>query len=101
MIIRNLEEIKNPALHDAILITTLTDNNNKYSFVRVYVDPRKECAVEFKGHMSEDDIKLFFFNMNPNVTSDSSPKDEKIEYNLDYSYRDDLTEIYTRDGWKY
>lgn len=101
MILHKLEEIKNASLHDAILITTLTDNGDKYSLVDVYIDPNKECAIEFKGHMSEKDIKLFFFNMNPNITSESSPKNERAEYNLDYSYRNDVTEIYTREGWKY
>ena len=58
--------------------------------IKVYIDPDKECAVEFKGHMSEEDIKLFFFNMNPNITG-----------GIDYTYRENSTEIYTRDGWKY
>jgi len=69
--------------------------------IKVYIDPDKECAVEFKGHMSEEDIKLFFFNMNPNITSKSSSKDEKVTGGIDYTYRENSTEIYTRDGWKY
>lgn len=101
MILRKLDKIKNPILHGAILITTLTDKGTKYSLVKVYIDPNKECAIEFKGHMNEEDIKLFFFNMNPNVTSESSPKNERTEYNLNYCYNGDTTEIYTRDGWKY
>lgn len=98
MLIRKLEEVENNTLHDAIFLTTLS---NKYSFKEVYVDPNDECCVEFKGRLTEEDIKLFFFNMNPNVTSNSSPKDEKIEYEADYSYQDDVTRIYTKDGWKY
>lgn len=98
MLIRNLEEVENNILHDAIFIITLS---NKYTFKSVYVDKYDECCVEFKGRLTEEDIKLFFFNMNPNVTSESSPKDEKVEYDIDYSYKDDVTRIYTRDGWKY
>lgn len=98
MFIHNLEKIKNNILHDAIFLTTLS---NKYSFKSVYVDKNDECCVEFKGHLTKEDIKLFFFNMNPNVTSESSPKNEKVEYDIDYSYENDITRIYTRDGWKY
>lgn len=98
MLIFNLEEIENNILHDAIFLIALS---NKYSFKKVYIDKNDECCIEFKGRLTEEDIKLFFFNMNSNVTSESSPKDEKVEYNIDYSYKDDVTRIYTRDGWKY
>ena len=50
-IIRRLKEVKNSKLHDAILLTTLVDNN-KYKFIKVYVTPDKECAIYFKGRLS-------------------------------------------------
>lgn len=98
MIIRKLENIENSVLHDAVLINILS---GKYSFIKIYVDPNKECAITFTNHMNEEDIKLFFFNINPNVTSTSSPNHEKIELEVDYSYDEDSTTIYTRPNWKY
>lgn len=98
MTIHKLDEIKNKTLHDAILITSI-----KYTFVKVYIDPNNECAISFKSKMSEEDIKLFFFNINPYVTSESSPKDEIIKDEIDYYYNSDTntTYIYTKDEWKY
>ena len=46
-IIRELKKVENNKLHDAILLTTLVDNN-KYKFNKLYVDPDKECAIYFK-----------------------------------------------------
>lgn len=98
MIIRDLNNVENAMLHDAILIASYT-----YNFNRVYVDPNKECAIIFSGKMSEKDIQNFFFNMNENITCDSCIKDEKVEEGYDYQYdsKNDVTEIYTRNGWKY
>lgn len=100
-IIRELESITNNKLHDAILLTTLVDNN-KYSFIKLYIDPYNECAVYFKGHLSHRDIQSFFFNLRENLTSNSKVEDEAILAYQDYEYNDDgTTAIYTRDGWKY
>ena len=101
-IIRRLKEVKNSKLHDAILLTTLVDNN-KYKFIKVYVDPNKECAIYFKGHLSYRDIQAFFFNLRDNITSSSKIEDEKIKVlrEFEYNYDNNTTAIYTKDGWKY
>ena len=101
-IIRELESITNNKLHDTILLTTLVDNN-KYTFIEIYVDPRSECAIYFKGILSLKDIQSFFFNLRDDITSSSKIEDEEIESFKDYEYNYDnnTTAIYTRDGWKY
>ena len=101
-IIRNLDKVENNKLHDAILLTTLVDNN-KYKFDKLYVDPNKECAVYFKGLLSYKDIQAFFFNLRDNITSSSRIKDENIKAlrEFEYNYDNNTTASYTRDGWKY
>ena len=101
-IIRELNKVENALLHDAILLTTLVDNN-KYKFIKVYIDPNKECAIYFKGLLSHRDIQAFFFNLRDNITSSSRIENESIEAFKDYEYNydDNTTAIYTRDGWKY
>ena len=100
-IIRRLKEVKNSKLHDAILLTTLVDNN-KYKFIKVYVDPNKECAIYFKGLLSYKDMQAFFFNLREDITSSSRIEDEIAMAFKDYEYGEDYTTvIYTRDGWKY
>lgn len=98
-IIRELNKVENSKLHDAILLTTLVDNN-KYKFDKLYVDPNKECAVYFKGLLSYKDIQAFFFNLRDDITSSSRIEDELVTEG-DYEYSDGTTAIYTRDGWKY
>ena len=100
-IIRELNKIENSRLHDAILLTTLVDNN-KYKFDKLYVDPNRECAVYFKGLLSYKDMQAFFFNLREDITSSSRIKDEIVMAFKDYEYgEDNTTVIYTRDGWKY
>ena len=101
-IIRELNKVENASLHDAILLTTLVDNN-KYKFDKLYVDPNRECAVYFKGLLSHRDIQSFFFNLRNNITSSSKIEDEKIKAlrEFEYDYDNTTTAIYTRDGWKY
>ena len=101
-IIRSLDKVENATLHDAILLTTLIDNN-RYKFDKLYVDPNSECAVYFKGILSYKDIQSFFFNLREDITSSSRIEDESIEAFKDYEYNydDNTTAIYTKDGWKY
>ena len=101
-IIRELNKVENASLHDAILLTTLVDNN-KYKFIKVYVDPNRECAIYFEGILPLKVIQAFFFNLRDDITSSSRIKDESIEAFKDYEYNydDNTTAIYTRDGWKY
>ena len=101
-IIRELNKVENALLHDAILLTTLVDNN-KYKFNKLYVDPNNECAIYFKGLLSHRDIQSFLFNLRDDITSSSRIEDENIEAFKDYEYDYDntTTAIYTRDGWKY
>lgn len=98
-IIRELHKIENNKLHDAILITELI-NDNKYNFIKLYVDPNDECAVYFKGLLSYKDIQAFFFNLRDDITSSSRIEDEVVTKG-DYKYFNGTTTIYTRDGWKY
>ena len=100
-IIRELNKVENTSLYDAILLTTLVDNN-KYKFDKLYVDPNRECAVYFKGFLSHRDIQAFFFNLRDDITSSSRIEDEIVMAFKDYEYgEDNTTVIYTRDGWKY
>ena len=100
-IIRELNKVENASLHDAILLTTLVDNN-KYKFDKLYVDPNRECAVYFKGLLSYKDMQAFFFNLREDITSSSRVEDEIVMAFTDYEYGEDYTTvIYTRDGWKY
>ena len=101
-IIEELNKVENALLHDAILLTTLVDNN-KYKFDKLYVDPNNECAIYFKGLLSHRDIQAFFFNLRDDITSSLRIEDESIEAFKDYKYNYDntTTAIYTRDGWKY
>lgn len=73
-IIRELNKVENALLHDAILLTTLADNN-KYKFDKLYVDPNRECAIYFKGILSHRDIQSFFFNLRDDITSSSRIED--------------------------
>lgn len=100
-IIRELKKVENNKLHDAILLTTLVDNN-KYTFIKVYIDPNKECAIYFKGLLSYRDMQSFFFNLRDDITSESRIEDEIVMAFKDYEYgEDNTTTIYTREGWKY
>lgn len=101
-IIRDLYKVENNKLHDAILLTELI-NDNKYNFIKLYVDPNDECAVYFKGLLSYKDLQAFFFNLREDITSSSRIEDEEITTFKDYEYNydDNTTAIYTRDGWKY
>ena len=101
-IIRDLYKVENSKLHDTILLTELI-NDNKYNFIKLYIDPNDECAVYFKGLLSYKDIQAFFFNLRDDITSSSRIEDESIKAFKDYEYNydDNTTAIYTRDGWKY
>ena len=84
-IIKDLYEVENNKLYDAILLTTLVDNN-KYKFDKLYVDPNRECAVYFKGLLSYKDMQAFFFNLRDDITSSSRIEDESVETFKDYDY---------------
>lgn len=100
-IIRELNKVENGKLHDAILLTTLTDNG-KYQFDKLYIDPNKECAIYFKGFLPYRDMQSFFFNLRDDITSESKIEDEVVWAFKDYEYNEEgTTVIYTRDGWKY
>ena len=101
-IIRELNIVENSKLHDAILLTTLVDNN-KYKFDKLYIDPSNECGPYIKGFLSYKDMQAFFFNLRDGVTSSSRIEDEVIEAfkDYEYNYNNNTTVIYTRDDWKY
>lgn len=92
MIIRNIEEITNKALYNAVLFLTNMHNGNRYHFVSLYVDPLGGCDITIEGKVSELDVQWFFTKLdNTNY----------VEYDYDYTYRNNNTEIFTRDNWKY
>ena len=100
-IIKDLYKVENNKLYDAILLTELI-NDNKYNFIKLYIDPNNECAIYFKGLLSHRDIQAFFFNLRNDITSSSRIEDEIAMAFKDYEYGEDYTTvIYTRDGWKY
>ena len=100
-IIKDLYKVENNKLYDAILLTELI-NDNKYNFIKLYIDPNSEWAIYFKGLLSYKDMQAFFFNLRDDITSSSRIEDESIEAFKDYEYDyDNTTAIYTRDGWKY
>ena len=101
-IIKDLYKVENSKLYDAILLTELI-NDNKYNFIKLYINQNSKCAVYFKGLLSYKDIQAFFFNLRDDITSSSRIEDESIEAFKDYEYNYDnnTTAIYTRDGWKY
>ena len=101
-IIKDLYKVENNKLYDAILLTELI-NDNKYNFIKLYIDPNNECAIYFKGLLSHRDIQAFFFNLRDDITSSSRIEDESIEAFNEYEYKYDKnnTAIYTRDDWKY
>lgn len=61
-IIRDLYKVENNKLYDAILLTTLVDNN-KYKFNKLYINSSNECAIYFKGILPLKVIQAFFFNL--------------------------------------
>ena len=100
-IIKDLYKVENNKLYDAILLTELI-NDNKYNFIKLYIDPNRECAVYFKGLLSYKDMQAFFFSLREDLTSSSRIEDEIVMAFKDYEYgEDNTTVIYTRDGWKY
>ena len=101
-IIKDLYKVENNKLYDAILLTELI-NDNKYNFIKLYIDPNSECAIYFKGLLSHRDIQAFFFNLRDDITSSSRIEDESIEASTDYEYNHDTTTtaIYTRAGRTY
>ena len=101
-IIKDLYKVENNKLYDAILLTELI-NDNKYNFIKLYIDPNNECAIYFKGLLSHRDIQAFLFNLRDDITSLSKIEDEKIKAlrEFEYDYDNNITAIYTRDGWKY
>ena len=100
-IIKDLYKVENNKLYDAILLTELI-NDNKYNFIKLYIDPNNECAIYFKGLLSHRDIQAFFFNLREDITSSSRVEDEIVMAFKDFEYGEDYTTtIFTRDGWKY
>lgn len=88
MIIRDVNQIKNPKLHDACLLLSYAG----YDFERVFIDPLKECSIIFLGHIPENMIKLFFDALTDNYLPN-------VE--IDYSYIGKRTELFTPQFWRY
>ncbi len=90
MIIRDLAQVKNAKLHDAILLISYSG----YNFERVFIDPLKECSIMFSGNIPEHIIKLFF-----DALTDTDNYLPNVE--IDYSYLGKRTELFTPEFWRY
>lgn len=97
MVIRNINEIKNKALFDAISVNSFM--STEHPFLSLYIDPHKECAIKFEGKMPEKDIQRILYIASGERKK--TPYDMEVEADYDYTYRNGTTEIYTKDGWKY
>lgn len=98
MIVRNLEEVKNTLLHDAIKIATLQGNK----FNKLYIDKEGGCSIRFSNKMSILNIKLFVANLNPNKYLNKSLNEIEVEYFKDYEFTDDNKSIiYALDSFNY
>ena len=92
MIIRELNAVENKELKHAIDILSKMHNGNRYHFQYLYIDPVGGCDIQFEGVISEPDIAKFF-----ELLGDEN----SLEYNYDFTYRNNSTSIFTKDGWKY
>lgn len=97
MIYRHIEDIQYPFLHDAVFLM------DKYTegFKKVYIDPDGGCAITLKGELTEEQIKRALFDLDPNITCESSIDDYKPEYFRDFDYLKGDTLIYTKDNIDY
>lgn len=87
MIVRELQNIKNPQLKKAILAL------KNYNFIHCYIDSIGGCDIAFGGKIPEEQIQKFFECLGDN---------EPVQYNYDYIvYKKGGTSIFTKDGWKY
>lgn len=91
MIYRKVEEIKYPMLHDAVLILVL----RKFPFVSMYMDKTGEVCVKLSGKLSVDEVKEVILNLYP---MDLERDKMRVVYDVDYSYDDGYTLVYSPDG---
>lgn len=97
MIYRRIEDIPYPFLHDAVLLI------DKYTegFKEVYIDPNGECAITLKGELKREQIKRALFDLDPNITCESSINDYQPEGCRDFIYFKGDTLIYTKKNIDY
>lgn len=101
MIYFNSTFINNPFLHDAVLVTQLLG----YKFHSLYIDPLGECAVKYKGELSERDVATILqqFYIEDISIHDIHPeryKDWEVDY-IKHTDKVGFTTIYTPDGVNY
>lgn len=91
----NYNTIPYPFLHDGAMVISL-----RHSLESVYMDKEGGVCLTIKGKLSEDAVKDILQNINPN---DLCEDEMSLDYNLDYSYSDDMqkTYVYSPDGIDY
>lgn len=90
ILIHKTTEIENKKLHDAVYRIAMM----KYNFFMLGIDANGECVITFEGRVPTSIIKDFFNDINDSTES-------SIEYNYDFTYRGDFTDIITREFWSY
>ena len=79
---------------------TATKLKEKYPLRNIYMDKRRELCITFNAKFSDDTIKDILVAVHP---KDISKTDIELDYNLNYSFSDDMqkTYIYSADGIDY
>lgn len=96
----NIKDIPYPFLHDAcMLIDRYTEGVN-----RIRVTDKGEVCVTVKGMLDDrKTLQRIMFDLDPDVTGDSSLEDYKPEIceDYDWSHSYDETYIYTKENIDY
>lgn len=90
----NINKIEFPYLRTALL-----EVSKKHPIDSVYIDPKGELSISFKGRLFEDSIRSILKAITPN-DADLSVLDS-VPLSYYYSYKDKATEVYSLDGVDY
>lgn len=92
------EELKEyPQFHDAILLCEYMGLQWK----SIYMDREGGLAISFKGKLNEEQVKTVLTHFKDIIDGDTNVEKISCEYLKDYEYEDDITRIYTPDGYDY
>lgn len=95
MIYPNVSTIPYDFLHDAARVISF-----RYKIDNIRMDGKGELCITLQGKLTESQIKDVIQNITP---KDICMEDIELEYNLHYSYSDDMqkTYVYSADGIDY
>lgn len=97
MIITDITKIPYSFLHKA-----MQKLSEKFALKRIYVDPRGELAISFKGKLSENDVKEILQEITP---ISFVQREEPLRYHQDYEQEETglgwFTSIYSKEGIDY